>query len=563
MGASGAVFSSTLSDKNSKNQSVSAKEQRVTELLQELDGKSETTQRPVIDEIVGMGPLSIKPLAKALNSGASFQVRMASATALGELRHEKCVSPLVQALADSSLNVQRAAVHALSLLGEPAVEPLLESLNSPEDTVRKWSAEVLGRIGRVDKTAEAESAISDDLIKQISDVLIDRLDREVLDVQKSIVVALGEMRAEKSTPHLLPLLDNENVDLVRFTAEALGRIGDKRSIDPLIRCLDSASVDVRKVAAAALVEIGSESVMALTEALRHPNHNVRLYVAEALGRLKDKRALNALIAALKDDNVRVRRYAALALGEIGDARAAKNLQELLHDPVQDVRYSAVKAVAGIGGKASVQPLSDALHDSDWVVRLAAAQGLGSLEDKSVVPALCEALKDTEWSVRYHAAISLGDLADLNAVIPLIKALRDPREGVRRGVVESLGRLGDKRAVPALERQRKTEESESKLVMAMIDMVLPGLRRGRRYEPKPDQRLTPQPIINNATIKPKAAILAAQEAAARAAAARAAATMELEEDIDPELSAAVLPDGELPADITAEDLGADGIVDADL
>jgi len=553
----------STTEKSPKSTAVTAKEQKVSELLQELDGKSETTQRPVIDEIVSMGSVAIKPLAKALNSGASFQVRMASATALGELRHEKCVSPLVQALADSSLNVQRAAVHALSLLGEPAVEPLLESLNSLEDSVRKWSAEVLGRLARKDRDGANAHELSVELANHISDELIRRLGTEVLDVQKSIVVALGEMRAAKATPDLLQFLANDNVDLMRYTAEALGRLGDERAIDPLIRCLDSASVDVRKVAAGALVEIGEASVPALTEALHHQNHNVRLWVAEALGNLKDKRAIPALISALKDENVRVRRYAALALGEIGDARAAKNLQELLNDPVQDVRYSAVKAVAGIGGNASLQPLTDALHDTDWVVRLAAAQGLGSLKDRSVVPALCEALKDSEWSVRYHAALSLGDIGDLSAVIPLIKTLRDSREGVRRGVVESLGRLGDKRAVPALERQRKQEEQESKLVVAMIDMVLPGLRRGRKFEPRPEQRLTPQPIINNATIKPKAAILAAQEAAARAAAESAAASLDLEDGLDPELAAVVLPDNEMPAELGEEDLVASdlGVDDA--
>ena len=115
---------------------ASAKEARVAELLQDLDGKSETTQRPIIDEIVRVGHIAIKPLSKALSSGASFQVRMASATALGELSDEKCVDPLVAALGDSSLNVQRAAVNALSLLGEPAVPPLLLSLDSPEESVR-------------------------------------------------------------------------------------------------------------------------------------------------------------------------------------------------------------------------------------------------------------------------------------------------------------------------------------------------------------------------------------------------------------------------------------------
>jgi len=324
-----------------KSKTVTAKEARVQELLLELDGKSETTQRPVIDEIVRLDKIAIKPLSNALSSGASFQVRMASATALGELGDEKCVKPLVAALGDSSLNVQRAAVNALALLGDFAVEPVRVSLDSPEDSVRRWSAEVLGRLRN----------------KEVADTLIERLPNESLEVQKAIIIALGEIAEKKSTPVLLPFLSGDNIDLVRITSEALGRIGDQRAVAPLIRVLDSPSVDVRRVVATALVSIGEEAVPDLTQALSHPNHNVRLAAAESLGSIKSKDASEALIMALKDDNNRVRRYAALALGEIGDNKAAEGLKVLLHDKVQDVRYSAVKAVAGIGGKASLEPLS--------------------------------------------------------------------------------------------------------------------------------------------------------------------------------------------------------------
>lgn len=65
------------------DRAISAKEMRLQEYLVELEGKSETTQRPIIDEIVLMGPSVIKTLSKALTSGSTFQVRMASATALG------------------------------------------------------------------------------------------------------------------------------------------------------------------------------------------------------------------------------------------------------------------------------------------------------------------------------------------------------------------------------------------------------------------------------------------------------------------------------------------------
>jgi HEAT repeat protein len=138
--------------------------------------------------------------------------------------------------------------------------------------------------------------------------------------------------------------------------------------------------------------------------------------------------------------------------------------------------------------------------------------LGVLTSKKSVEPLCLALRDEEWSVRYHCALALGEIGDTAAVIPLIKTLNDRHENVRRGVVQALGQMGDKRAVPALERQRKHDEN---LVTSLIDVVLPGLRKGRKVAPKPEYRLLPQPIITNVTIKPKAAILAARNSAAAA------------------------------------------------
>jgi hypothetical protein len=201
-----------------------AQEQHLQDLLSELEGKSETAQRPIIDEILLLGPATIKTLSKALNSGATFQVRMASATALGELGDERCVAPLVQALADTSLNVQRAAAHALSLLGQPAVEPLLVSLDSPDDSVRRWASEVLGKLGR--KVVAAE--------------LISRLDKETVEVQKAMIIALGELGSAKAT---VPLIGSS---ALRSTStwcvlppKRSDALGDERGIENLIECLDS------------------------------------------------------------------------------------------------------------------------------------------------------------------------------------------------------------------------------------------------------------------------------------------------------------------------------------
>jgi HEAT repeat protein len=186
-----------------------AQEQHLQDLLSELEGKSETAQRPIIDEILLLGPATIKTLSKALNSGATFQVRMASATALGELGDERCVEPLVQALADTSLNVQRAAAHALSLLGQPAVDPLLESLDSPDDSVRRWASEVLGKAG-----AQGCGRRTDQPPRQ-------RNRRSA----KSDDIALGELGSAKATVPLIGFLHSEKHRPGAFRRRSAGPSG--------------------------------------------------------------------------------------------------------------------------------------------------------------------------------------------------------------------------------------------------------------------------------------------------------------------------------------------------
>ncbi|MEO0137911.1 MAG: HEAT repeat domain-containing protein [candidate division WOR-3 bacterium] len=59
-------------------------------------------------------------------------------------------------------------------------------------------------------------------------------------------------------------------------------------------------------------------------------------------------ALERFIAALKDENSDVRRCAAQALGKIKDNRAVEPLIAALKDEVSDVRRSAEEALKKIG-----------------------------------------------------------------------------------------------------------------------------------------------------------------------------------------------------------------------
>jgi len=111
-----------------------------------------------------------------------------------------------------------------------------------------------------------------------------------------------------------------------------------------------------------LVKLGVPAVGSLIETLEDEDINidcgatiresvaVREGAAEALGKIRDKRAVEPLTNALKDGLSHVRYYAARALGEIGDPRAIGPLTQALKDNDEGVRVEAKKALEKIREK---------------------------------------------------------------------------------------------------------------------------------------------------------------------------------------------------------------------
>ena len=83
-------------------------------------------------------------------------------------------------------------------------------------------------------------------------------------------------------------------------------------------------------------------VSRLIAALKGRDANVRQRAAEALGEIKDPRAVEPLIAALKDADMYVRRLAAEALGKIKDPRA-------VHVLLAGLRERDLAVIAGAYG----------------------------------------------------------------------------------------------------------------------------------------------------------------------------------------------------------------------
>ena len=224
-------------------------------------------------------------------------------------------------------------------------------------------------------------------------------------------------------------------------------------------------------------ECGRRAVPLLVRRLGDPDEWMRRAAAEALGELKDPRAVEPLMTMLKDSSSAVRCFAARALGNIGDPRAVEPLIALLKKPYDLDGWMGPEAIEALGNLKSplaVEPLIAALQDKsadDEYVRARAAEALGNINDYRAVPALfaalgdgnkyvhrrscwalmymtdprstphfIAALKSANWEARSVAAHVLGNLGNASAIEPLKQRLKDKDENVRRAAKQALERL---------------------------------------------------------------------------------------------------------------------------
>lgn len=201
----------------------------------------------------------------------------------------------------------------------------------------------------------------------------------------------------------------------------------------------------------AMINRGAPAVGSLTATLKDNTACVRSWAAEALGEIKDYRAVESLILALKDKDYNVRESAARALGKINDFRATEPLIDALIRDIPRVSDAATEALRAINDPRSVEPLIIGLKDENRIVRSNAARVLGRTKNPRAVEPLITALNDkSDDLLRRSAAYALGETNDRRAVAPLIAALKDVDPLVRRGVVYALGQLKDPRALDHLQ-----------------------------------------------------------------------------------------------------------------
>jgi beta-lactamase regulating signal transducer with metallopeptidase domain len=125
----------------------------------------------------------------------------------------------------------------------------------------------------------------------------------------------------------------------------------------------------------------AEAVEPLISLLGDADAWVRMASARALGELRDERAGERLIAALFDNDAGVREISAWSLGEMKDARAVQTLCTVVVSDLQiDVRVAAAEALGEIRNQKAVPSLTQALNDAEPRVRAKARWAIAEIED---------------------------------------------------------------------------------------------------------------------------------------------------------------------------------------
>lgn len=491
------------------------------------------------------GSSVVEPLIAALKD-ENRVVRKLAAEVLGHIGDERAVEPLIAALKPGQYHISSGhAVTALGQIGNKrAIEPLLTHLMGKNDFIREHAAKALDQLGWQPDRGETGAAywiakrdwdkcveIGAKAVKPLITAL--QSDADYIRVPAS--KALNQIDDPQTVDQLISALTDNRKYIRETAARMLGDIRDTRAISPLIAALDDKAI--RKIAAKALekigwepepttdgptywmtrgewdkfIEIGEPAVDPLIFALKDKKFSdaaaktlIRIgapavepliaalqskqkhkILADVLGNIGDKRAIEPLIIALHDKNWSMCKAAAENLDrlnwqpcsekdeaaywiakcdwdkciEIG-APAVDPLIVTLKKGPWTLRKSVAKTLGDIGNTRAVEPLINAFQNQGNKVREAAARVLGQLGDKKAVKPLIAALgNDKEWDVREAAARALGQIGDQRAVQPLIGALNMihlPRSyyggitiAIRRAAVYSLGQIGDARAVEPL------------------------------------------------------------------------------------------------------------------
>lgn len=195
--------------------------QVVPKLIERLDDENGVVRWAVAFALGAIASAEAVPVLVERLGDEDARVRIAAVGALGWIGCEKAVGPLVERIEDESEGVRGAVAWALGMVGcEKAVGPLVERLGDEDRGVRIAASLALGKIG--------EPALQP---------CIDALKSPNPDVREAAAEALRVIGSERAVGPLVERLEDDDQAVRWAAAGALGEIGGSRALQALWRRL--------------------------------------------------------------------------------------------------------------------------------------------------------------------------------------------------------------------------------------------------------------------------------------------------------------------------------------
>ena len=387
---------------------------------------------------------AVKPLIETLEG----KWTTSGIEALAKIGDKRAVEPLIKIFRDDN-----TIAEALGKIGDKrAVEPLIRALATGKGIDPKkhtshvaYDKEYQTHDGRAWKDESGGGMIS-----------------MFPHSQKEALVKIGKPAVEL----LIKALEEEDWRVRRGAAVALGEIRDERAVEPLIKTLQHKNSSVHEKVAEILKDFDSISYSYYDsgDGLDYTGTGVR--------------SIMPLIKTHEEEDFYDKQRPGEILSGISKKYLSDDIVPLLDKAFKDnrVRYSVAEALGKIGDKNAVEPLIKALEDDDWIawcVRTRAAEALGKISDLRAIGPIITALKDKDdcaigamWDsnqptyefVRNEAKKALKNLANTDDDIP--EALHKLPTDEQRAIYliakedwESLIKLGEPAVLPLIEALR--------------------------------------------------------------------------------------------------------------
>lgn len=299
-------------------------------------------------------------------------IRMNAIYALGEIGDPKAVDSLILSLYRDKAFFFFQAGLALVKIGEPAIDPLVQTMFGKNAEVKKLNeqnvevlagamesnaAKVLGDIGSPKAVEPLMQMV--EKIKKWEDETNQML------VMTRLITALGTIGDERALKVPVDFLDKEFWDVRMVCANAINAISDRSAVEALFKhATGGEHPRTRAPLIEAIGNLATDEALPKLKEMQKTQRDVTVTEAlkESIKRLEAhkhcKQDVSCWIGKLKDPQSAVREKAAYELGRLGASRAVDPIIEILDDPSENVRFAIIWALDQLKPKKAIEPIEE-------------------------------------------------------------------------------------------------------------------------------------------------------------------------------------------------------------